>query len=304
MNLRHLRYFVALAEELHFGRAAERVFVVQPALSQQIARLEKELGVGLVTRTKRRVALTDAGQVLLKEARRILSDVERATDMVQAAGRGETGRLSLGFVGSAADDFLPRFLQKFRERYPEVVVVLEEGTTAQQVEGLRTGRLSAGLVRPPLMVSGLASQVVLQEALVVALPEGHPLTQSATVPLEVLRDEEFIFFPRHLGPGLYDEVLLACAQAEFAPQIVMETARMQTIVGLVAAGMGVSLVPASVENLGRKGVVYRPIEAYAPRVELALAWHQDTARPLLMNVLRLARELSDGVITPVQSKNK
>lgn len=292
MELRHLRYFVAVAEELHFGRAAERLRMAQPPLSQQIKRLEEELGVELLRRTKRRVELTEAGEAFLREASLALSQVDVAAEAARRADRGETGTLSVGFVGSAAYEVLPEILKAFRERYPEVEVGLEELTTAQQVRALGEGRIEVGFVRPPVGEDGLEVETVLREPLVAVLPSDHPLSGQEDVSLGALAEEPFVMTPRRLGPSFYDRIVGACREAGFSPRVVQEAIQMQTIIGMVAAGIGVALVPASEGNLSRRGVVYKPIHDEGLEVELAMAWVPEAPSPTLRAFLRIVRESS------------
>ncbi len=294
MELRHLRYFVAVAEELHFGRAATRLGMAQPPLSQQIRRLEEELGVLLFERTKRRVQLTEAGRVFLDEARRTLAQAERAARAAQRAQRGEIGRLEVGYVGSAAFDVLPEILRTFRARFPEVELALHELTTAQQVRALDDERIGVGFLRPPLYDGRLASRVILREPLVVALPATHPLAHHRRIPLGALAGEPFILYPRHLAPGPYDQVLSLCHQAGFSPRVTQEAVEMQTIAGLVAAGIGVSLVVATVQDLRSSGVVYRALDGAAPTMDLAIAWRRDDPSRVLAAFLGIAADRAEA----------
>lgn len=290
--MRHLRYFVAVAEELHFGRAALRLHMSQPPLSQQIKQLEEELGVKLLHRTKRRVELTEAGEAFLREASVALSQVEAAAEAAKRASRGETGKLSVGFVGSAAYEVLPEILKTFRERYPAVEITLEELTTAQQVKVLGEGRIEVGFVRPPVEEEDLAVKTVLREPLVAVLPADHSLWEWADLPLGTLKDESFIMTPRRLGPSFYDQIVGACREAGFSPRVVQEAIQMQTIIGMVAAGIGVALVPASESNLTRKGVVYKPIQDEGLEVELAAVWAPEAPSPPLRAFLKIVEEVS------------
>lgn len=286
MELRHLRYFVAVAEELHFNRAAERLHIAQPPLSQQIKQLESELGVELFyRRTKRQVQLTEAGQVLLQASYRILAQVEQAISNAQRAGRGETGTLAVGFTSTVVYDVLPAILSEYREQFPNVNLVLQELTTTQQEEALQNHQIEVGFCHPPLKDDGLELEPILQESLVVALPEVHPLATETTLSICLLADEPFILFPRYLGPGLYDQIVSFCQQANFSPKVVQEAVQMQTIIGLVSANVGVALVPASLQNLQRAGVVYKPLEGATPHVEVAIAWRSDNITPVLREFL-------------------
>jgi DNA-binding transcriptional LysR family regulator len=282
MELRHLRYFVTLAEELHFGRAARRLHLSQPPLSMQIKSLEAEIGTQLLARTRRHVELTTAGSVFLREAREILSRVEQATVAARRAGRGEIGELAVGFVTIADYNVLPRVLSEFRAHHPAVRLTLREATTDAQLRDLAAQRIDLGFVLAPIQDDGLATRPLLSEPLVAALPQGDALARGrAALPLSRLADLPFILFPRHMAPGLYDDVVGFCRRAGFIPRIEQEAVQMQTIISLVSAGLGVALIPASMRNLGRSGVVYRALREKSPRTELLVAWRKGDNAPAL-----------------------
>lgn len=291
MELRHLRYFVAVAEELHFGRAAARLHIAQPPLSRQIQLLERELGVSLFIRRHRRIELTTAGLVFLEGARRTLATAEIAGHDAQRAERGEIGRLALGFVGSATYAVLPALLRAFRMRYPEVELSLQAMTTQEQVAAFQQRRIQVGMLRPPVGERMLALRTVAREPLVVALPESHPLARHERVPLETLADEPLILYPRADGPGVHDAIVHLCRQAGFTPRIAQEAGEMQTIAGLVAGGIGVALVIAAIEHLHSWGVTYRPVDGDIPSWELALAWRHDEATTVVRVFLATAHEV-------------
>jgi DNA-binding transcriptional LysR family regulator len=288
MELRHLRYFVAVAEELHFGRAAERLHMAQPPLSQQIRQLETEIGFDLFRRTKRSVQLTEAGQLFLDRVRVIFAQVDQAIEIGRQASRGDLGQMVVGFVGSAAYNILPPILQSMRTQVPGVVLELRELTTVQQLQWVAEGNIDVGFVRPPVDLPGIESEVIFQEPLVVALPESHPLCQDETVAVRSLRNEPFIQFPRVLAPGLYDPIISLYQQAGFSPNVVQEAIQMQTIVSLVAAEMGVAIVPASLQNLQRKRVVYKSLAEVTPLVAIALVWRKFPP-PAVQRFLKVAR---------------
>ncbi|CAA9475619.1 MAG: Transcriptional regulator, LysR family [uncultured Solirubrobacteraceae bacterium] len=290
MELRHLRYFVAVAEELHFHRAAERLHISQPPLSQQIRALETELGVQLLERNRRSVALTAAGAVFLSEVREILAAVDAAAESARSVARGEAGRLALGFVGSAMHGALPGVLRAHRRAFPQVELVLTELPTAGQLEALRAGRIDVGVIRPPVREPGLALESIHTEPFVVALPEEHGLAARREVALADLVGEPFVLLARREAPGLHESLEQAMADAGGVPRVVQEAREMQTVVGLVAAGLGVSLVPASVGADQHRGVAFRPVAGSAPTVELALAWRPDDRSPVLAAFLATARE--------------
>ncbi len=290
MELRHLHCFVAVAEELHFGRAAARLHLTQPHLSRQIRSLEVELGVQLFTRTKRQVQLTDAARVFLEDARRLLAQAEQAIQTVKQAARGEVGQLRLSFTGAALHGVVPALIQAFRERYPQVELTLQELCTVEQVEALRLGKVDLGFLHPPLTEQFLRLEPLLSEPLVIALRQDHPLAERSKLPLQALANEPFILHPRPEGPHLYDQFLGLCERAGFRPRVVQEVAMHQTVIGLVAAGIGVALIPASLQELLRSGVVYRAIEGPAPQLPLAAAFRPDQGASVLQVFLKVVRE--------------
>jgi DNA-binding transcriptional LysR family regulator len=289
VELRHLRYFVAVAEELHFGRAAVRLHIAQPPLSQQIRRLENELGVELLRRNRRSVQLTDSGRLLLEESRPLLVQAERIEQLLGQSSAGEVGRLGIGFVGSATYETLPRILREFRSRFPKVELRLEELTTAGQAAALKAGRIDVGLIRPPVGDSSLELTPLVEERLVAALPDSHPLAARKKVPVAALAEEPFVLVPRQLGTGLYDDVLAVCREAGFSPNVVQEASEMQTIVSLVSAGIGVSLVPESVETFSPPRVAYRPLTGPNASLEIALAHRPDDRSPLVARFREVAK---------------
>ncbi|MEZ2278761.1 MAG: LysR substrate-binding domain-containing protein [Microcoleus sp.] len=228
MELRHLRYFIAVAEELNFTRAAEKLHMAQPPLSQQIQQLETELGFQLFRRTKRTVTLTEAGQVFFEESKKILLQLDRAIQLGQQTNRGELGQLTIGFVSSASHNVVPAILQAFRTLHPTVKLELREMTTNQQLHQLREGQIDIGFIRPPVD-EGINSEIVFREPLIVALPQTHQLADRAQVELRQLSAEPFILFPRSLAPGLYDRIISFCQQAGFSPIAAQEAIQMQTI---------------------------------------------------------------------------
>ncbi len=286
MELRHLRYFVAVAEELHFGRAAQKLHLSQPPLSMQIKALETEIGVQLLTRTRRKVELTTAGHVFLREARDILARAVQAAVWARQAGRGEIGELAIGFISIADYNVLPLVLSEFRKRHPAVRLNLREATSDAQVRDLLERRIDVGFVLAPVVDAALSVRPVLREPLVVALPEAHPLAQMRSpLALHRLADEAFILFPRHMAPGLYDDVVSFCRSAGFSPRVEQEAVQMQTIISLVSANLGVALIPASMRNLGRAGVVYRNLREKSPEPEISLAWRATDQGPALTRFL-------------------
>lgn len=300
MELRHLKYFVAVAEELHFSRAAERVGIAQPPFSQQIKALEREVGTLLLTRTKRHVALTAAGQAFLVEARKMLSQAGQALSAARRAARGEVGQLAVGFVSSAIQGRLASVFGLMRTRYPDVALLLQDLTSEEQVAAMKAHQLDVGLVRPPVLsAEGLALRVVSREPLMVAMPGRHRLARQPHVALEALAQESFLMVPRHLGPGFYDHVIGLCARAGFAPRVVQEARTVQTIVSLIAGGMGVSIVPGSLQSLRQHGIVYRPLKPPAPSTDLAVMWRPEEVSPVLHRFLEIVWEVA-GLKRPLK----
>ncbi|MDB5755138.1 MAG: LysR family transcriptional regulator, partial [Massilia sp.] len=289
LDLRQLRYFVAVAEELHFGRAAARLHMTQPPLSQTIQALEELLGAALFLRTRRSVELTPAGQALLPEARRMLAHAAEMPELVRAAAAGESGRLSLAFVSSADYSVLPPFLRSYRAHYPQVQIVLQEATSDLQIEDLLHNRIDAGLLIPPLPEKARAELdylKVLDEPLILAAPAGlDALRGAGPVWLKDLPRLPLIIFPRPISPALHDAILACLRAAGITPEIGQQAIQMQTIVSLVSAGMGLALVPQSVSNLMRPGVEYRALRDPSPQVETGLAWRRDNRSPVLLGFL-------------------
>ncbi|MDF3887030.1 LysR family transcriptional regulator [Cupriavidus basilensis] len=306
MDLRQLRYFVTVAEELHFGRAARRLAMTQPPLSQQIQALEEEIGVQLFARTRRSVALTPAGQQWLPEVRRVLADAAALPGLAQRLARGEAGTLSLAFVSTADYGILPDLLRRFRARHPNVQLQLREATSDIQLEALMEGTIDAGLViRPqlPAMPHGVSYLPLVREPLVLAVPEGWRAgtgegAGAAGVSLRDAAHEPLIIFPRRSAPAFYDIITGCYAREGLTPVIAQEAIQMQTIVSLVSAGMGVALVPASLCNLRRTGVSYLPLRDAGPDIETGLVWREAGAgsvSPVLRSFIEIAGALASAM---------
>jgi DNA-binding transcriptional LysR family regulator len=277
MELRQLRYFVAVAETLNFGRAAASLHISQPPLSRQIKAFETELGTPLFARTTRGVRLSAAGTALLTEARRLLREADAISAGAHALGRGEIGSVRLGFISTASYNVLPRVLPEFHRRRPGVRLHLQEATSDAQAAMLRDDELDVGLVVPPLFEVTCAYKPLLREPLIAALPARRRWPRR--IALATLANEPFILFPRKAGVGLYDLIVGFCRDAGFTPRIEQEAIQMPTIVSLVAAGMGVALVPASLRHMRRTGVVYRPLSETSPLMEVGLAWRNGAIEP-------------------------
>jgi len=280
LELRQLRYFVAVAEELHFRRAAARLHISQPPLSLQIRQLEQELGFQLLHRTRRRVDLTPAGQAFLRDARAILHEVDTAVQTARRIDAGQSGRLRISFVGSALLSIVPLAVQRFRAVRPDVEIVLRERSTTDQLRAVAEGAVDVGLIRPPIEPSDrLKVERVMREHTVAALPVGHPLTVLGRVPLRRLAAEPLVLFPRAQAPGFHDLLISSLAATGAHVRVVQYAPEMLTIVGLVAAGIGVSPAPASVARLALDGVAYRPLGG-APYSELVAITRTEETPPL------------------------
>jgi DNA-binding transcriptional LysR family regulator len=285
-DLRQLRYFVAVAEELHFGRAAQRVGIAQPPLTQQIQKLEAAVGCQLLVRG-RKTQLTDAGAVLLDQSRRLLEQVDRALDSTRRAGRGETGQLTVGVPPSVMLSSLPSAIRKYREQFPHVDFTLRELSTSAIDDALRRSEIDVGFLRETEPSGPIASEVVMREPLVLVLPEAHPLAHKGSVKLSAVRAEEFVLFPRHLGPAFYDALVGFCSAAGFFPNVVQEATQWQTVVSFVEAGVGISLAPGCIRKLQWKGVVYRPVPDAFTMVRAC--WRAESASPAISRFLAIAK---------------
>ena len=290
MELRHLRYFVATAEAQHFTRAAEQLGMAQPPLSQQIRQLEQEVGTPLFDRAGRGVALNDAGRAFLACAQDILQRVEAAVLTARRAARGEVGELTLGFTESASfNAVVTELIRQYRQRYPEVEMTLSQGDSETLVAQLRSGAIDAAFVRPPFALDGgLAFTQLAEEPLVVALPLGHALARRKRLAPADLVQERFILYSRKSGYGLSADIMAACRQHGINPLIGQRAPQLSSAVNLVAAGMGVAIVPASLRHLRPDGVVYRPFALDWPRAVLGLAVREQGAGARVKNLLALA----------------
>ena len=282
MELRQLRYFAAVAEELHFGRAAERMNISQPPLSMQIRNLEGELGTRLFNRTSRQVELTVAGQVFLEEVERILSALDGAVQAARLAGEGVIGRLAISFIGPAMDTFLPGIIRKFHSRHPGIKMTLTEAGTNRQIEDLYAGGIQVGFARLyQHRLDGLVAQIVWRESYVLAVPCDNSLAFQKKVALAQLKDEPFIMYPRSVQPQLYDSILACFEAMGFTPKIAQEARTKYTTIALVATGLGVAIVPSSSKAISRKGVSFLDIEASLPEIEIAMVWREKDKNPVL-----------------------
>jgi DNA-binding transcriptional LysR family regulator len=293
MELRQLRYFVTVAEELHFGRAAERLQITQPALSKQIASLEQALGVQLLARTKRTAQLTPAGQVFFNQAQQLLSQAEAAILLTQRTDRGDIGQLSIGFTETAVHTILPHVVCAFRQDYPNVEINMLELSTEAQVAALNQDKIDLAFLHPPIDSRGIELHPILEEVFVAVLPQQHPLIEYDRIPLEAFANEPLIIHPRQEGPALYDGFIQVCQEAGFQPKIVKESISLQTRVCLVATGMGITFVSSQLQFLVGANAVCRPLAKCPIHLKLAAAWRQNASSPPLRAFIQiLQKELS------------
>lgn len=278
IELRHLRYFIAVAEELHFGHAAARLNISQPPLSQQIQILEQQVGARLLARTNRSVSVTPAGRQFLADSRQILNQVDEAAARALRLHQGETGELRIGFTSSAP--FIKAVsdtLSSFRQRYPDVHIQTREINTREQIAPLNEGTLDLGLMRNTPLPETLAWEVILREPLLAMVPRNHPLATRTAVSLHELAQEPFVFFDPHVGTGLYDDILSLMRRYQLTPRIAQEVGEAMTIIGLVAAGLGVSILPASFHRVQLSEMCWIPIVEEDAVSEMWLVWskHQE-----------------------------
>jgi len=290
MDLRHLRYFVAVAEERHFGRAALRLHMAQPPLSRQIQALEAELGFKLFERSRRRVEVTAGGTVLLDRARRVFAELDRAVHEARRASTGETGRVAIGYLSSLAYSGLTGYLRAFREELPAVEVVLRELAPSEQLEAIKDGRIDVGLLRGPIDDPSIVSERVRRERLLLAMPVDHPLAARTRVPLALTAKEPFVAFPRARAAAFYDSLIALCARAGFSPRIVQEAPQLDML-SLVAAGFGIAILPESIREVHRPDIVLRPIVG-SPSIDLLAAWRGDNESPPLRHFLGVVRRIA------------
>jgi DNA-binding transcriptional LysR family regulator len=286
MELRQLHYFVAVAEELNFSRAAKRLRITQPPLSLQIQNLEKELNFPLFYRNNRQVELTDAGKLFLDEVHKILDHLDRAVQNAKRTHHGELGSLNVGFVGSATYDILPRVLREFRGLYPDVQVHLFELSTPMQIEALLKEEIDIGVLRPPVHNDALCTEIVSTMPCVLAVPKQHPLTEKKNVSISDLRVYPFVMLSRLTWAGLYNEILALCN-----PIIQQEALEFQTVIGLVAAGLGIAVVPQSAVNLHTQDVVYLDLNGQLPIASMGISWRQNHHSALVEAFIRMAKDV-------------
>jgi DNA-binding transcriptional LysR family regulator len=293
MELRHLRYFKAVAEARGFHQAAKRLNISQAAISQTVVNLEEEMQVKLLERNRRCLELTPAGKVFLKEVNNILRQVELAAEAARQAARGEVGSLAIGYIGSATSHFLPELVRKYRQQYPEVSVSLHEMSPMEQEEGMLAGRLDIAFVYPTLLdATQCGVEVLWEDSLRLLVPaEGHWATQAEMISLAAVAAEKFVFYDRATCPVLFDVIMRSCAAAEFVPRVLRTVGQMQTVLTLVEAGEGISIVPESVWNLRRNDRVrILSIDDLKDSLPFCVLWCSKAKGPYIQNFLKKLRE--------------
>jgi len=302
VELRHVRYFLAVAEERNFTRAATRLNIAQSPLSQQIRQLEREIGVDLFTRTTRSVALTHAGRIFYERTVNLINASDEAVDAARKAAQGELGRLKVGFTGSATYELLPNLVRAYLDRYPDVTLEVQSDlVTPRQITALLDGTLAVGVLRPPVTVAGLAVETIRREPVVVLLANRHRAAAHREIDLRDLREEWFISYPNNPPSPMYSIMQTACEAAGFVPRIRQVVAESAALVALVAADTGVALVPASLRHLRVNGATFRPLAAPRITTGLALAYRESDVNPLVRRFLETARTVvrsRDPVETP------
>ena len=291
MELRHLRYFCAVAEERSFTLAARRLHVSQSGVSGQVRDLERELGVALFRRTQRNVSLTPEGSAFLREAQDILNRTDRAVEMVTQAAKGHCGRLNIGLCGPATAPFLPKLIREFRKRQPGISLSLKDLDPARQPEALACGDIDVGFTRgiPASLRHALTSEVFFREPLVSVLPQGHGLAKAESVSVKELAGERFVLYARENAPELFDAIVSLCKRARFSADIVDTPSLWQSVLTMIEAGEGVSVVPATVQHLRAQGVVFKPVRERGCTVEVVLAWKTSAPDPVRESFLDLLR---------------
>lgn len=291
IDIRQLRYFQAVAEELHFGRAAARLAIAQPALSRQIQQIEQEVGTPLLRRTQRRVELLPAGAVLLERARLIQQELARAVTDTRRTGTGELGRLAVGFIHSSTYGLLPEIIGRFRQRFPGIELELHEMPITTQHAALLRGTIDIGLLRVQAAPAELEVVPVLTDPFVLALPAAHPLAGRSRVKLKAVAEDPFVMFSKGEAPLFHARVQALCEQAGFTPRVVQHATQIHTVVGLVGAGLGVAVVPASGRNLHPRNVAFVQLADKSEPVHVALAWRRGHETPASRSFRKVAQEV-------------
>ena len=292
MEFRQLRYFLAVANHRHFTRAAEQLGIAQPPLSQQIQKLEREIGTPLFRRLTRGVELTEAGEILREDAQRLLESAELAMNRVQSAARGQIGRIALGFAGSVVfHPLVARLVRDFRQRYPGVIISSNEGNSVELSQRLREGSLDAAFIRLPADCAGLKSEGLVEERMLAVLPTSHRLAGAGAVALRDLAGDYFVMFPREIGPDLYDSIVGACLAAGFTPQLAQESPQISSTINMAAAGFGIALVPGSLGHVLAEGVTYHPVPDEALTTTIALVYRAGERSRVVLNLAAQVHDL-------------
>ncbi|MEM8779895.1 MAG: LysR substrate-binding domain-containing protein, partial [Cyanobacteria bacterium P01_G01_bin.49] len=295
IELQHLEYFITVVEERNFSRAAERLYIPQPHLSNKIKALETKVGVQLLNRKKRPLTLTEAGQVFLTEAYSILVQLEKTIQLTQKIGRGEIGCLNIGFTSSTVNSVLPDFLNAFRADFPEVLLNCRQMAGDRQIQELQEGQIDVGFFHPnhqAISNKDLDFWTIMSEPLIVVLPENHPLKTESKIPLQILVRENFVLPTYQSFSSLSEQIYFIFNQAEFEPKIIQEATNMVTILGLVAGGIGISLLPYNVLNLQRKGVIYREIEGLASMIPTNMVWQRYNSSTILEKFREIVKAIA------------
>lgn len=292
MELRHLRYFIAVAEELHFGRAAERLQISQPPLSLQIKQLETNLGVLLFRRTRQRVELTTAGKSFLKNSYNIIKLIEKACEESKSVDRGESGQLILAFTGAIGFELLPTILRTYQDKYPDVNIILKQLTTSDQIEAFHKNEIDVGLVVMPVLNESLNIELLHEEPFIVVLPRTHHLAQDRdTINIASLVNEKFIMTPRKSGEGYYDSIISLCHSAGFSPKKTQEADELHTAVSFVASGMGIAILPSSIQFVKNEDIAYFPLENNTSSYKTGIAWNKTEDSPTVLNFISFLNEI-------------
>ncbi|KMY42751.1 LysR family transcriptional regulator [Peribacillus loiseleuriae] len=291
MELRHLKYFIAVAEELHFGRAAQRLQMAQPPLSHQIKQLENELDVLLFSRTKQRVELTKAGEVFLKRAYEILNRVHLACEEAKSIDRGEAGQLVLAFTGSIAFELLPLLLRRFQEQYPNINIVLRQLSSTEQMEALHDSSIHVGLLILPIESGSFHVEMLREEPFIVALPKTHRLaTETEPIDVSILANEQFIMTPRKAGESYYDAIISLCQHAGFSPKKTQDALELHTALSFVASGIGIALLPSSIQFVKNDDIVYLQLKKSYTTCKIGAAWNKKETSPVVHSFISFLQE--------------
>ncbi|VEP17604.1 LysR family transcriptional regulator [Hyella patelloides LEGE 07179] len=288
-ELRHLRYFLTVAEELHFRRAAERLHIAQPSLSRQIQQLEAAIGTQLFYRTNRKVILTEAGKVFYTEVKAMFQRLDNAVELAQRAASGEWGELKLTFTAPAMSTVLPSILRTYKNKFPKVKVTLSELPTSAQVEALATGETDCGFFHPTVAIPDIVIKKIFQESLGIVVPKSHPLANKKKIKLLDFSSDSFILFPRTYNTHLYDRIIAVCQQVGFSPNIVEEISPRNNAISLVAAEMGITFLSQSLHSLCNEDVVYKSLTGLAPQLKLFYGWREQNTSACLSQFLEVVK---------------